>query len=81
MGRGELPDSMQILDLHGVRHHQVFDLVEDFILLSEDPVFRIITGNSNRMLELVKEVLTKYSLKFDYVDWSNSGSIIVYEDI
>jgi hypothetical protein len=72
---------MQVLDLHGVRHHQVFDLVEDFILLSEDPVFRIITGNSNRMLELVKEVLTKYSLKFDYVDWSNSGAIIVYEDI
>ena len=72
---------MQVLDLHGVRHHQVFDLVEDFILLSEDPVFRIITGNSNRMLELVREVLTKYSLKFDYVDWSNSGAIIVYEDI
>ena len=72
---------MQVLDLHGVRHNQVFDLVEDFILLSEDPVFRIITGNSNRMLELVKEVLTKYSLKFDYVDWSNSGAIIVYEDI
>ena len=72
---------MQVLDLHGVRHHQVCDLVEDFILLSEDPVFRIITGNSNRMLELVREVLTKYSLKFDYVDWSNSGAIIVYEDI
>ena len=72
---------MQVLDLHGVRHHQVFDLVEDFILLSEDPVFRIITGNSNRMLELVREVLTKYSLKFDYVDWSNSGAIIVYEGI
>ena len=72
---------MKVLDLHGVRHHQVFDLVEDFILLSEDPVFRIITGNSNRMLELVKEVLTKYSLKFDYVDWSNLGAIIAYEDV
>ena len=72
---------MKVLDLHGVRHHQVFDLVEDFILLSEDPVFRIITGNSNRMLELVKEVLTKYSLKFDYVSWSNLGSIIAYEGI
>ena len=72
---------MQVLDLHGVRHNQVFDLVEDFILLSPDPIFKIIVGNSNRMLELVKEVLTKYSLKFDYVDWSNSGAIIVYEGI
>jgi len=74
-------DKMQVLDLHGIRHHQVHDLVEDFILLSPDPIFQIITGNSLKMLELVKVVLTKYSLEFDYVDWSNSGAIIVYEGI
>lgn len=72
---------MKVLDLHGVRHHQVFNLVEDFILLTPDPIFKIITGNSNRMLELVKEVLDKYSLKFDYANWFNLGAIIVNEGI
>ena len=76
-----MSDKMQVLDLHGVRHHQVHDVVEDFILLSSDPIFKIITGNSLKMLELVKVVLTKYYLKFDYVDGSNSGAIIVYEGI
>ena len=72
---------MKVLDLHGVRHHQVFNLVEDFILLTPDPIFKIITGNSNKMLELVKEVLDKYSLKFDYVNWFNLGAIIINEGI
>jgi hypothetical protein len=74
-------DRMQVLDLHGVKHHQVNDIVEDFILMTSDPIVKIITGNSNRMLELVKEVLGKYSLKYDYETWSNLGAIVAYEGI
>ena len=67
------------LDLHGVKHHQVYDVVEDFILLTSEPIFKIIIGNSNRMLELVVEVLCEYGFKYEYESWSNLGSIITYE--
>ena len=67
------------LDLHGVRHHQVYDVVEDFILLTSEPIFKIIIGNSNRMLELVAEVLYDYGFKYQYESWSNLGAIVVYE--
>jgi len=49
--------------------------------MTSDPIVKIITGNSNRMLELVKEVLGKYSLKYDYETWSNLGAIVAYEGI
>ena len=44
---------MQVLDLHGVRHKEVSGLVENLIRSSKEPIFKIIVGNSNRMLELV----------------------------
>ena len=72
---------MLVLDLHGARHKQVSSLVENFIHSSKEPIFKIIIGNSNRMLELVSEVLSKYSFKYDYENWSNMGAIIVYKDI
>ena len=68
------------LDLHGVMHYQAHDVIEDFILMTPDPVFKIITGNSNTMLELVVEVLRDYSFKYEYESWSNLGAITAYED-
>ena len=44
--------SLNKLDLHGVRHDDVDRLVENFVLLNETPM-RIITGNSDKMIELV----------------------------
>tara|TARA_R100000152_G_C6596439_1_gene55078 strand:- start:208 stop:432 length:225 start_codon:yes stop_codon:yes gene_type:complete len=41
------------LDLHGVRHHEVERLVENFVLLNEPPL-EIICGNSNRMMSIVE---------------------------
>ena len=67
------------LDLHGVRHCQVHDVVEDFILMTPDPVFKVITGNSSTMLELVVEVLCDYGFKYEYETWSNLGAVIAYE--
>ena len=46
------------LDLHGVRHHEVDLKVENFILLNQDQVpLTIVCGNSQRMIELVNEVI------------------------
>jgi len=52
------------LDLHGVRHNDVERLVENFILLNEPPLI-IITGNSQRMNEIVINKLMVNDIKFD----------------
>ena len=45
------------LDLHGVRHHDVDRLVENFILLNQNNIpLTIICGNSLKMVALVKTV-------------------------
>ena len=43
------------LDLHGVRHDDVERLVENLILLNEE--WKIICGNSDKMIQIVKEKL------------------------
>lgn len=53
------------LDLHGVKHKDVFTLVDEFIgkhLQIGTPYIEIITGNSNQMKYLVKQVLDDYEL-------------------
>lgn len=48
------------LDLHGVRHQDVDLIVENFILLNQDQLpLTIICGNSQRMIELVKDVINR----------------------
>jgi hypothetical protein len=48
------------LDLHGVRHHEVDLKVENFILLNQDQLpLTIICGNSQRMIDLVKDVIDR----------------------
>ena len=61
------------LDLHGVRHHDVERLVENFVLLNELPL-RIITGNSPKMLSLVSEVLDRHEFKYEQF---RQGEIII----
>ena len=54
------------LDLHGVKHKDVFTHVDKFIgehLLLGNPQVHIITGHSDKMKELVKEVLGDYGLE------------------
>ena len=63
---------MKELDLHKVRHSEVDRLVENFVLLNEPPM-RIITGNSDRMRELVEKTLNK--LDIDFTRWGNWGEI------
>ena len=60
------------LDLHGVKHEDVEKVVENTILLGTPP-FRIITGNSVRMKQLVLQVLDKHH----YTERSDFGTSIV----
>ena len=51
---------MEKLDLHGVRHHEVDLMVENFIFLNQEEIpLTIICGSSSKMVELVKKVLDR----------------------
>jgi hypothetical protein len=66
---------MKELDLHGVSHYHVEDMVENWALMNEPP-FRVITGNSDKMKELVHKVLNRHKMKF-YTPSHNSGEVVV----
>ena len=57
------------LNLHGVKHEDVDRIVENFVLLNNPPL-TIITGNSQKMSEMVREVLVRHYLHFEH--WTNS---------
>jgi len=51
------------LDLHGIQHHDVDRLVENFIFLNQDIVpLKIICGNSQKMIDLVLDVVKKHNI-------------------
>ena len=62
------------LDLHGIRHEDVDRLVENFVLLNDSPV-RIITGNSDKMAEIVLDVLNRHD--FHWERWCSSYIIVL----
>ena len=48
------------LDLHGVKHYEVFDLTHEFVLRHQDKTpLIIICGNSVKMIELVSKCCKK----------------------
>lgn len=54
------------LDLHGVRHHEVDRLVENFILLNQKSVpLTIICGNSEKMVSLALRVAHRLQCEID----------------
>ena len=69
---------MVTLDLHGVKHEDVEAQVSDFATKNRTP-FKIITGNSNRMKQLVTQVLTQFELEAHEESYHNLGSLIVIE--
>jgi len=73
-----LQTKMQHLDLHGLRHHEVQPMVEDFILEYQLPV-KIITGNSVPMQEIVKQIVDRYDLSWDYESYSMMLQFVVSE--
>ena len=54
------------LDLHGVRHADVKDIVEDFVLTNQDEIpLIVICGNSAKMIQIVNQALTKIKVDFE----------------
>lgn len=51
------------LDLHGVRHHEVKVMVEDFLYMNQHEFpLEIICGNSEKMIKLVGEVMSHHKV-------------------
>lgn len=69
---------METLDLHGVKHHQADDIVRSFLNFIELPC-EIITGNSDDMKKIVKEVVKEYQWFCHEKDSYNYGTLIVME--
>ena len=61
--------SIKQLDLHGIKHEDVDRLVENFVLLNKPPL-KIITGNSDKMPELVRNVLDRHDIMWER--WGNA---------
>jgi hypothetical protein len=68
-----------MLDLHGVSHEDVPDIVHAFINANWKPnlVLSIVTGYSDRMRSLVFSVLKQYDLEVVTTDVRNGGKIKV----
>ena len=66
------------LDLHGIYHREVDDLLHNFLNDNLDnlPV-EIITGNSDRMKEIVTKIIESYNLEMRIKSHYNLGSFIV----
>ena len=54
------------LDLHGIRHHEVEVIVQDFVLnnQSELPLI-VICGNSEKMIDIVNNALRELNVDFE----------------
>ncbi len=53
------------LDLHGVRHHEVSELVLDFVLRKQELIpLVIICGNSVKMISITKSCLDSNEIKY-----------------
>ncbi len=64
------------LDLHGIRHHEVDRVVENFIYMNQyEMPLKIICGNSTKMVELVQEVLSRVGCDTSML---NYGTIVIY---
>ena len=68
---------MKILDLHGVRHHNVESTCHVFINDNWGHEMKIITGNSFMMKQIVSDILKFYKLKFTLDNPYDMGYIIV----
>ena len=64
------------LDLHGIKHQEVDRMVENFIFLNQaDVPLEIVCGNSQRMIDLVIEVLTR--VKCQEYEQIRFGTVII----
>ena len=66
------------IDLHGMKHNEVFIVVEDFVLNNQNQFpLKIITGNSHKTKSIVINVLKKHNFNYSIGDYYNLGYIDV----
>ena len=66
------------LDLHGIKHSEVYIMVEDFILQHQDHLpLKIITGNSKKMKTIVIDAIQQHRFNYSEGDYYNRGYILV----
>ena len=69
---------MKTIDLHGVRHEEVTDIIIDACSKFDIP-FMVITGKSSRMKRIVRFAAAKFSLSVrDTI--GNPGRVIVEDE-
>jgi DNA-nicking Smr family endonuclease len=67
------------LDLHGIKHEHVFQIVDQFIghhILIQTREVSIITGHSVKMKELVEDIAKDYKATTQE-EWMNPGKLIL----
>lgn len=69
---------MEVLDLHGVKHHQADEVTRGFLNFIGLPC-QIITGNSEQMKTIVRNVVKEYQWFCCEKDSYNYGTLIVFE--
>ena len=68
---------MKVIDLHGVRHRDVYGLIEEPCTEQETP-FVVITGNSDTMKKIVTQIVATFGLHTKE-KMGNNGRLIVCE--
>ena len=68
---------MKVVDLHGVRHKDVYGLLEK-PCIEDDIPFLVITGKSQTMKNIVTEIVSTFGLHAKE-KLGNSGRLIVCE--
>jgi hypothetical protein len=68
---------MQVIDLHSIRHRDVYGLLEKPCIDGDTP-FIVITGKSNTMKKIVTQIVATFGL-YTREKLGNSGRLIVYE--
>ena len=69
---------METLDLHGVKHHQADETVRRFFNFIDLPC-EVVTGNSENMKNIVRNVVKEYQWFCHEKDSYNYGTLIVTE--
>ena len=69
---------METLDLHGTKHHQVDEMTRSFLNFIELPC-QIVTGNSEQMKSIVRNVVKEYEWFCYEKDSYNHGTLVIIE--
>ena len=73
-----LKSNLPELDLHNTPHQEVEHKVVEFINFLEPP-FKIITGKSEKMREIVCNIIEKYGWSYHNEYFYNYGCIVIIE--